>query len=203
MNPGARFLWDPSSQVIVMDNLFRILRWPLAAIRVHLQMTNALFCQLYVHFLWDSIHYAPRYILGWFVSATSKPTSVLAQWKQRPHATPQHIWLQTSIVSTARSLSHLIVQISIKNITTFFCGWDNCTHPVGFSQKAQLITYSVCASAEEALPVYNLVDLFLFGDSCCSWTNITRFSATRFSRKQEAIRNVNSNNGRKYNCSFW
>ncbi|KAF8512336.1 hypothetical protein JB92DRAFT_2929004 [Gautieria morchelliformis] len=98
--------------------------------------------------------------------------------------TPQHVWRQTSSVSTATSLSHLILQTSINNVTTFLCGWNNCPHPVGFSQKAQLTTHIRSMHLQEKP----------FECTTCG---------TCFSRKQEAIRHVNSmNNGKRYKCSF-
>ena len=66
-----------------------------------------------------------------------------------PDVPPQHVWRQIGSVSTIKSLSHLIVQVSIDNVTTYLCGWSNCTHPVGFSQKAQVLTHIRSAHLQE------------------------------------------------------
>ncbi|KAF8532365.1 hypothetical protein JB92DRAFT_2842115 [Gautieria morchelliformis] len=94
-----------------------------------------------------------------------------------------HIWCQTAPVSSTKQLSHLIVQAPFNSVPTFFCGWHNCTHPVGFRQKAQLITHIRSAHLQERP----------FQCTC----------GTLFGRKQEAIRHVNAmTSGKKYKCSF-
>ncbi|KAF8512333.1 hypothetical protein JB92DRAFT_288935 [Gautieria morchelliformis] len=102
-----------------------------------------------------------------------------------PNRAVQHIWRQTGSISTTKSLSHLISHVFINNVTTFFCGWNNCGHPVGFLHKAQLITHIRSVHLQEKP----------FQCTTCG---------TAFSRKQEAIRHVNAiNTGKKYKCSFW
>ena len=64
-------------------------------------------------------------------------------------AAPKHVWRQIGNVSTIKSLSHLIVQVSVSNVTTYLCGWNGCTHSAGFVHKAQLLTHIRSAHLQE------------------------------------------------------
>ncbi|KIJ54001.1 hypothetical protein M422DRAFT_24996 [Sphaerobolus stellatus SS14] len=95
----------------------------------------------------------------------------------------QHAWVQTAPVTTSKALNHLVCEFSNNGIKTFFCGWTGCKHPVGFTQKPQLITHIRSAHLQEK-------------PFMCSTCKV------QFSRKQEASRHVLSmNSGRKYKCS--
>ncbi|KAF8584228.1 hypothetical protein K439DRAFT_1660842 [Ramaria rubella] len=114
------------------------------------------------------------------------PAANIHDVQQDPENTSrsQHAWIQVGSISTANSLSQFILPVSVDNVTSFLCGWKNCKHPVGFTQKAHLVTHLRAVHLREKP----------FRCIKCG---------TSFARKQEAVRHVNSlNDGKKYKCSF-
>lgn len=58
-----------------------------------------------------------------------------------PYQPVLHEWIQTSEVTTTKKLSHLVHEITIEGVKSFYCAWRDCQHPTGFTQKPQLITH--------------------------------------------------------------
>ena len=63
--------------------------------------------------------------------------------EHEPTSSPlfQHVWIERSNMTSGQALSHLIVEISRDGVTSYFCGWKGCTHPVGFAKQTHLLTH--------------------------------------------------------------
>jgi len=97
--------------------------------------------------------------------------------------TPQHCWRQTSEITPSKALSRYVRDVFSEGILSWFCVWDGCRHPVGFTQKSQVITHIRSVHLREKPFI-------------CLTCN------TRFGRKQEANRHtISMNRGKQYKCS--
>jgi hypothetical protein len=122
-------------------------------------------------------------------STSSSPVSDTYQGESETNASdgsaPPHNWIQVGNVTTTRVLSHLVLEDTSagNGVRTFFCGWQGCTHPVGFPHKSQLVTHIRSVHLQEKP----------FLCTTCK---------TPFARKQDAVRHVTTaNSGTRYPCN--
>jgi len=97
---------------------------------------------------------------------------------------PQHIWRQLDDVTPSRLLARHIHEACYNGAFSYFCKWNGCKHPVGFTQRSQALTHIRSTHLREKPFV-------------CLTCN------TRFGRKQEAKRHaITMNNGKQYRCNI-
>jgi len=119
-------------------------------------------------------------------SVTHSPTSDTYFGESEDGSGQQHSWVQVGNVTTTKHLSHLVLEESTSSsgARMFWCGWQGCTHPVGFPHKAQLVTHIRSVHLQEK-----------------PFLCIT--CKTPFARKQDAVRHVaTANSGTRYPCGL-
>ncbi|KAF8521577.1 hypothetical protein BU17DRAFT_87796 [Hysterangium stoloniferum] len=116
-------------------------------------------------------------------SSGSSPSSTIAAFPSSSENI-QHTWVQVKEKMPNKTLAQHVAEVYHDGVHSFFCGWPDCKHPVGFTLKNQVITHMRSAHLQERT--------FL-----CIACN------TSFARKQDAIRHVVSmNRGKQYRCSI-
>ncbi|KIJ54002.1 hypothetical protein M422DRAFT_775264 [Sphaerobolus stellatus SS14] len=105
------------------------------------------------------------------------PTQTAAAGETRPH-----VIIERTNSTPAENLRAFLVEITRDDVTSYFCGWQGCQHPVGFARQSQLVAH--------IRSVHLLEKPFL-----CTTCNAS------FDRRQDASRHVATLNRRQYKCS--
>ena len=61
----------------------------------------------------------------------------------------QHHYTQNRSITSSTELGRHILQVRNDGVKTFFCGWPECKHPVGFETKPRAITHIRSAHLRE------------------------------------------------------